>query len=243
MSLYISNKEKISYMDLNFLKSTKSKKIIIIYFLFLLLFTLFISEITKKTLELDKLFYDSLATKYTLNQILEFSKLEKKWSIYNVFFVFVFISVKNLLITTSIYIGTLFYSKIKVSFVELISVVVKAELAFMVVGVVKFIWFYFFKSSYTFDDFQYFFPLSALNIIGYKGIDPWFIYPLQILNLFEVAYWFILAYYIGKIASPTAKLETNKYPIDFGLKIVASSYGSALLLWVVLVMFFTLNYS
>jgi hypothetical protein len=31
--------------------------------------------------------------------------------------------------------------------------------------------------------------------------------------------------------------------MDRGLKIVASSYGRALLLWVVVIMFFTLNYS
>jgi hypothetical protein len=46
--------------------------------------------------------------------------------------------------------------------------------------------------------------------------------------VFELAYWLILAYFIGKIT------ETN---MDRGLKIVASSYGSALL-WVVVIMFY-----
>jgi len=76
--------------------------------------------------------------------------------------------------------------------------------------------------------------------VGYQGLEPWFIYPLQVLNLFELAYWFVLAYFIGKLAF--TEKDKGK-PMDLGLKIVASSYGSALLLWVVVVMFFTLNYS
>ena len=54
------------------------------------------------------------------------------------------------------------------------------------------------------------------------------------LNLLEVAYWFILAYLIGK------ELNEN---IDKGFLIVASSYGVALLIWIVGVMFLTLNMS
>ena len=111
---------------------------------------------------------------------------------------------------------------------------------FLGVGVLKIIWFYFFQTSYTLEDLQYFYPLSALNIVGYQGLESWFIYPLQVLNLFELAYWLLLAYFIGKLAF--TEKDKGK-PMDLGFKIVASSYGSALLLWVVVVMFFTLNYS
>lgn len=76
--------------------------------------------------------------------------------------------------------------------------------------------------------------MSALNIIGYEGLQPWFIYPFQVLNLFELAYWVILAYLIGK------ELNENT---DKGMSIVVSSYGVSLLIWVVGVMFFTLNIS
>jgi hypothetical protein len=111
---------------------------------------------------------------------------------------------------------------------------------FLGVGVLKIVWFYFFQTNYTLEDLQYFYPLSALNIVGYKGLDAWLIYPLQVLNLFELAYWLLLSYFVGMLAF----IEKYKgKPMDLGFKIVASSYGSALLLWVVVVMFFTLNYS
>ncbi len=77
--------------------------------------------------------------------------------------------------------------------------------------------------------------MSALNIIGYEGLEPWFIYPLQVLNLFELAYWFIIAFLLNKEINDT---ESTK-----GLQIVVSSYGVSLLIWVVGVMFFTLNMS
>ncbi|WP_438964897.1 hypothetical protein [Flavobacterium sp.] len=155
----------------------------------------------------------------------------------------IFLIIKTAIIASILYISCFFYKRIKITFKQLFNLVVKAEFVFLIVGIVKIVWFYFFQINYTLEDLQYFYPLSALNIVGYKGLDAWFIYPLQVLNLFELAYWLVLAYYIGKIASPTKNLEARKNPMDFGLKIVATSYGSALLLWVVVVMFFTLNYS
>jgi len=127
-----------------------------------------------------------------------------------------------------------FYSKTNLTFNQLWHITIKSEFLFLFVSIFKIIWFYYFQTTYTLEDIQYFYPLSALNIVGYKGLEAWLIYPFQVLNLFELAYWLILAYFIGKIT------ETN---MDRGLKIVASSYGSALLLWVVVIMFFTLNYS
>ena len=62
----------------------------------------------------------------------------------------------------------------------------------------------------------------------------WFIYPFQTLNLFELAYIICLGYWVGQLTN------TNT---DNGLKVVAYSYVPALLLWVVTIMFFTLNYS
>ena len=87
---------------------------------------------------------------------------------------------------------------------------------------------------YTLEDLQYFYPFSTLNIIGYEGLEPWFIYPLQVLNLFELVYWLLLGYGLSK------SLKTS---MDAAMGIVVSSYGVGLLIWVVAVMFLTLNMS
>ena len=114
------------------------------------------------------------------------------------------------------------------------NLVVMAEFVFLLVVIFKITWFYFFQQEYTLEDLQYFYPFSALNLVGYKGLQPWFIYPLQILNLIEVVYWLVLAYLLSRELQISAKK---------GISIVASSYGVSLLIWVVGVMFFTLNMS
>ena len=211
--------------------------------LFLLLSSILLVEISKYLFDFDKLIYSKLIDNVSNQDINLYINNLKKWRLISQLLLPFLILIKVTIIGIILYIGTFFYSKTKVTFKQLFDAVVKAEFVFLGVGVLKIVWFYFFQTNYTLEDLQYFYPLSALNIVGYKGLDAWFIYPLQVLNLFELAYWFLLAYYVGKIASTTKSKEENKYPIDFGLKIVASSYGSALLLWVVVVMFFTLNYS
>ena len=218
---------------------------IYIFFKFIILFSLMLllSYFSVIVLPINDLLYQSYSEKLTTVQIEKVFAFQEKWRWISYALVPLLLLLKISLIASVLYIGTFFYSKVKVTFKQLFNAVVKAEFVFLGVGVLKIIWFYFFQTNYTLEDLQYFYPLSALNIVGYKGLDNWFIYPLQTLNLFELAYWFLLAYYVGKIASPTKNKEENNYPIDFGLKIVASSYGSALLLWIVVVMFFTLNYS
>lgn len=212
-----------------------------LFFLFSL--TLLLAITTKYLLRIDTLISLSLNDKLSRNQIESFLNFHKKWQWLSYVIIPLLLLIKTTLIASILYIGAFFYSKTKVTFKQLFNAVVKAEFVFLGVGVLKIIWFYFFQTNYTLEDLQYFYPLSALNIVGYQGLDAWFVYPLQVLNLFELAYWLLLSYYIGKMASPTKNVVVSKYPIDFGLKIVATSYGSALLLWVVVVMFFTLNYS
>jgi hypothetical protein len=193
-----------------------------------------ISITTKAILNLDNLVADTLSTTVTSEQLNEYVHFQKKWQWISYTVIPIILLTKTTLITSVLFVGSFFFNKSTVTFKQLFNVAIKAEFIFLGVGILKIGWFYFFQTNYTLEDIQYFFPLSALNIVGYKGLEPWLIYPFQILNLFELAYWLILAYFIGKIT------ETN---MDRGLKIVASSYGSALLLWVVVIMFFTLNYS
>lgn len=145
-----------------------------------------------------------------------------------------FTIIKVSIISTILDVGCFFFGK-EIKYKKLFNIVVKAEFIFLLVIVFKTAWFYFLQTDYNLEDLQYFYPLSALNIVGYEGLQPWFIYPFQILNLFELAYWLILAYLIGEEINDT---ESTK-----GLQIVASSYGISLLIWVIGVMFFTLNIS
>lgn len=209
-------------------------------FILITLLSFFLGILSNSLLKFEILFINSLSEILTQNQIEEYLNFKKKWQLLSYLIIPILLLIKISIIASIIYIGAFFYSKAKVTFKQLFNTVVKAEFIFLSVGVLKIVWFYFFQTSYTLEDLQYFYPLSALNIVGYKGLEAWFIYPLQVLNLFELAYWLLLAYFIGKLAF--TEKDKGK-PMDLGFKIVASSYGSPLLLWVVVVMFFTLNYS
>lgn len=209
-------------------------------FIFIISVSLFTHYLNKYVLENEEVLLVYLSEKLNAKQIENFFNFQKKWQWFSCAIIPIILLIKTSIIASVLYIGTFFYSKAKVTFKQLFNAVIKAEFVFLLVGVAKIIWFYFFQTNYTLEDLQYFYPLSALNIVGYKGLDNWFIYPLQVLNLFELAYWLLLSYFIGKLAF--TEKDKGK-PMDLGFKIVASSYGSALLLWVVVVMFFTLNYS
>lgn len=204
------------------------------YYILLCVLLLIITEATKYFLQIDKLVYNSLAENLTSSQINNLISLQKKWQWIGYLFVPIFILLKTLVVSSFLYIGVFFFSRKEIVFKSILSNVLKAEFIFLIIPILKIIWFNIFQTNYSLEDIQYFYPLSGLNIIGYKSIEPWLIYPLQTLNLFEIAYIIYLSYRIGYLTNSSA---------DNGLKIVGYSYVPALLLWVTVVMFFTLNNS
>lgn len=206
-------------------------------FLKLITLNLTVFFLSNKLLFKDEIYYNDFLTEENILNLINF---QKKWEWVSYAIVPLLLLLKTTIVASVLYIGTFFFSKIKVTFKQLWEVAIKAEFIFLGVWFLKIIWFCFFQTNYTLEDLQYFFPLSALNIIGYQDLEAWFVYPLQTLNLFELTYWLLLSYFVGTLAFTE---KDNGKPMDLGLKIVVSSYGSALLLWVIAVMFFTLNYS
>lgn len=201
--------------------------------LILTVVTLVISFLSKEILNVEDLVYSNLAEQFSANQIIEIMALKEKWEWITYALIPLLLILKISIIAAILDVGCFFFDK-EIKYKRLFNIVVKAEFIFLLVILTKTAWFYFFQQNYTLEDLQYFYPFSALTVIGYEGLPAWFIYPLQVVNIFEAAYWFILAYLIGK----ELKINTEK-----GLGIVASSYGTGLVIWVVGVMFFTLNMS
>ncbi len=203
----------------------------------LIIFLSFISIIlalfSNYILNFNVLLVNSLAEQISYEQINELLDFQEKWEWIGFIITPLLLILKISIIAAILDVGCFFFSK-EIKYKKLFNIVVKAEFVFLLAIIFKTAWFYFFQTEYNLEDLQYFYPLSALNIFGYEGLQPWFIYPFQVLNLFELAYWFILAYLIGK------ELNENT---DKGFSIVASSYGVSLLIWVVGVMFITLNMS
>ena len=190
-------------------------------------------EASKYFLNINDLLYASLSEKLTAKQLESMFDKDIKWIILGYLAIPLLLYMKTHIIAGILGIGSFIFNR-KISHKKLWNIVLKAETIFLLVIAVKILWFYFFQTDYTYDDVQNFYPLSLLSFIGYEEVAPWFFYPLQTINLFEVLYWIVLAFLIDR----TLKERGNT-----GIKIVASSYGPALLIWVVAVMFLVLNFS
>jgi hypothetical protein len=203
-------------------------------FFFFSIVLIILGEATKVILDIDTLLYNTMAENLSPLQLNQYFEFQNKWKWVSYFFIPIYILIKTSIVATVLYIGTYFFNQKEIAYKSLWNIAIKTEFIFLLVPIFKIIWFSFFQTKSDLTDIQNFYPLSALNIIGYKGLETWFIYPFQILNLFELSYVIYLGFQIGKLTN------TNT---DYGLKIVSLSYVPSLLLWIAIVMFFTLNYS
>jgi hypothetical protein len=205
----------------------------ITFFFILYALTFSIGVFSKELLGLEQLVYNSLAENLTAEQINVTISDSQQWEwVGYVAFPFL-LCVKILLISTALFIG-IFLSEHKIRFGELFGLVTKAEFIFLPATVFKTVKFYFFEKSYSLADVTNYMPLSLESLFGYKNFEPWYIYPMQVANLFEVAYWIILTLLLSK----ALQIEKAK-----AFTLVAGSYGIGLLLVVVGVMFLTLNFT
>ncbi len=101
-------------------------------------------------------------------------------------------------------------------------IVMYAELIFLGAEGVKIFWFMFVDAEATIWDIKNFYPLSLMSFFDYEAIHPKYAYPLKSLNLFEVAYWFILVYGIH---------WTAQKKLSVAYAIVLTSYVFMYLLW------------
>ena len=175
----------------------------------------------------------SLSEQLTATQVENLLNVQQKWQWVGYGFIPLLLLIKMSVTALALSIACMLTDR-QVPYKRFFVIVAEAEIIFLLVPIYKIVWFYFFQPQYTLEDIQFFYPLSLLNLTDYKQIEQWYVYPLQVANLFEVGYWLLLTYLLGKILKISFKER---------FYFIASSYGILLLLWIVVVMFFTLNYS
>jgi hypothetical protein len=125
-------------------------------------------------------------------------------------------------------------SSLEFKFKTFFKAVLLAEAVFILAQIVYLINLSQHLDALTIETSLNYFPLSVLSIYGVENVVPWLHYPLQTLNLFEVFYILIISWLLSKQWKPNF-IES--------LNIVLPSYGTGLLLWLVLVTFLTLQIS
>ncbi len=80
----------------------------------------------------------------------------------------------------------------RVTYTQCWGVVIGAEYIFLIPEVLKILWFMMVQTDPTLNDISAFYPFSLMHFFDYYSIDRRWAYPLRSLNLFEIAYWFLL---------------------------------------------------
>ncbi len=187
---------------------------------------------TEYLLLYNDLYYDFF-NQLAYDRVSEIIELGKKWKWLSYFLIPIFLLIKLFSVGICLSVGGLVVG-VENGFKRFFTVGLYAEFIFLLPVVFKIIWFVFFDNDYTLKELQYFSPLSVFSFFRIDELDPWIVYPLQLLNVFEVLYWFFLAYMLKDIL--------GKKFIDC-LGFVAATYGIGLSIWVVLIMFLTVTIS
>jgi len=120
-----------------------------------------------------------------------------------------------------VWVGCFMYGY-RVTFSQCWSIAIVSEYIFIIPEIVKIGWFMFVDTDPTYDEVRGFYPLSLMNFFDYYELDKSYAYPLRALNIFEVAYWYVLVtgvHFFARKQKKTAWL------------IVACSYILLFLLW------------
>ena len=111
----------------------------------------------------------------------------------------------------------------RVTYAQCWGVVIGAEFIFLIPEVLKIIWFMAVETDPTYHDIRAFYPFSLMYFADYHTLEKQWAYPLRALNLFEIAYWFLLVEGIQHVARKDKK---------YVWIIVACSYILLFFLWI-----------
>jgi hypothetical protein len=209
-----------------------------LHFLLLVVITVIFAYEYNSFIQTDELMAQNLSEKYTQEIIFNYLNLRHQWAWVVYFFIPILIYLPTTIIALTISLVIWLYylneTNPHVKFSDTWRIVLYAQWSSVAVVFIKLFWFGVIHTHYTMVDLQSFYPLSIINFFDIKELAVWFVYPLQLINVFELAYWAILVVGIKRLLN-------RSWLKSLGM--VLLSYGLALIVWVVVIMFLSLNFS
>ena len=198
---------------------------------------LFLNYLDKNYITTDSKIFDFLAKDYPSSVVQNYMESQKKWWWVSYVTTPVLIGIKVLLVAFCLNFVKIISEKLEdVKFRDILTVVLIAEFVFVIAGFYKFFNFYLIDTDYTLETLQTYYPLSLINYKEAISTEKWLAYPLQLLNVFELMYWGVLAWGIWQLVD-------KKISYQRSLGYVALTYGIGLLFWVGVVCFLILSVS
>ena len=171
------------------------------YILFLIFISYFILIfLEKKYIQTDSKIFDFLSKDYPSSVVQNYMDSQKKWWWVSYVTTPVLIGIKVLLVAFCLNFVKIISEKLEnVKFRDILTVVLIAEFVFIIAGFYKFFNFYLIETDYTLETLQTYYPLSLINYKEAISTEKWLAYPLQLLNVFEIMYWGVLAWGISQL--------------------------------------------
>lgn len=94
----------------------------------------------------------------------------------------------------------------RVTYSQCWGIVMAAEFVFLLPELLKIVWFMAIETDPDYYTIRGFYPFSLMQLFDYTSLDKRWAYPLRALNLFEIVYWFALAYGIHYFARKEKKM-------------------------------------
>jgi len=214
------NKMKIIFINFDYWK----------YLLLIIAFTSLLTFVIPYLFLTNSLYYQSFGEQLSVERISELIDLSQKWQWVSYLLIPLIVLIRISFTATSLYIG-FYVTEQPVQFRKLFKIALVADFVFVVSGIVKLLILIFFKEVSNLNDLQ-FQPFSVMQLLDKSSVEPYLIYPLSVISVFELLYWIVLARLLADVLDR---------PIVKSFRTVAASYGTGLLLWVLVGMFLTLN--
>jgi hypothetical protein len=172
--------------------------------------------------------YDGLLNRVQIHEIILFAK-KWEWGIILLNILIVFIKIAC--VSVCLYLGLFFFSDQNSTYKVFFNVALKAEIVFVAYSIVRLLWYIFVHTPESIEEMQVI-PFSLMSFFDPAIIQPWLIYPLNTLNIFEVLYILMLS----ALIAVAIQIKFRK-----AIELVFVSYGAGLLLLMVAQMFLILN--
>lgn len=178
-------------------------------------------------------FFNTYSEQLTYERSMELFSMMKSYAWTSYLLCPLVLIIKFSVVSFVIYIGVFFCDMQKeITMRKVFTVVIACEAVFVSASIIKLLWFIFFAGNYTLNDMSFFYPLSLINLFKQSEVAVYWVYPLQTVNLFQLVYVLMLAAGLAKISS--VKRDATD-------KIILITYVPAIFIWIVFIMFLTID--
>lgn len=202
-------------------------------FILIVLSNILILWISKRVLINETIFYNTFSEQLTFERSKQLFESLQHLTWLSIAFLPIMLTLKFTFISIVLYTGIFFFNlHEKVRFSSVFKIVIASDGIFIIAGLLKVLWFCFFAGNYDLNNLGFFYPLSLINLFRISEVNKIWIYPLQVVNIFQIIYFLALSFGLRNIC------QFRREESD---KIVLCSYFPALVLWVVFIMFISID--